>query len=57
MPAGKGDAATANPPAVVSAVLKDVTEHGKKDLKHVSAPEGGLSQAEKEAYLQEKGKK
>jgi len=57
MPAGKGDSTTSTPPAAVSAVLKDVTEHGKKDLKHVAAPEGGLSQAEKEAYLQEKGKK
>jgi len=54
MPAGKGDS---NPPPAAAAVIKDVADHGKKDLKHVAAPEGGLSQAEKEAYLQEKQKK
>ena len=45
------------PSAVAAAVIKDVADHGKKDLKHVPAPQDGLSQAEKEAYLQEKGKK
>jgi len=56
MPAGKGDNAV--PPTVAAAaVIKDVADHGKKDLKHVPIPQDGLSQAEKEAYLQEKGKK
>jgi hypothetical protein len=40
-----------------SKVIKEVAS-GKKDLKHVSAPSGGLSAAEKAAYLAEKqGKK
>lgn len=30
---------------------------GNKSLKHVSAPQTGLSDAEKQAYLEEKGKK
>ena len=38
-------------------MLKQVAG-GKKDLKHVAAPSGGLSEAEKAAYLAEKkGKK
>ena len=37
-------------------MIKEVAG-GKKDLKHVSAPSGGLSAAEKAAYLAEKQKK
>lgn len=37
---------------VASKVIAEVA--GKHDLKHVSAPSGGLSEAEKAAYLAEK---
>jgi len=52
---GKGASA---PPAAASQVIKEAADAAsKKDLKHVPAPSGGLSQAEKEAYLAEKNKK
>ena len=40
---------------VASKVIAEVS--GKHDLKHVSAPSGGLSEAEKAAYLAEKQEK
>jgi len=40
-------------PVDASKVIQEVSK-GKKDLKHVSAPSGGLSAAEKAAYLAEK---
>jgi len=41
-------------PVDASKVIQEVTKASKKDLKHVSAPSGGLSEAEKAAYLAEK---
>jgi len=48
-----GKAPTSNDAA--AKVIAEVTH--KPNLKHVNAPSGGLTDAEKAAYLEEKGKK